>query len=274
MNDSAQPYSADQPWRDEPPAVHTPLPAIDQAAFSAELDALHARLKADLGADDIAHLRKMERWGRLCTLLGYATAWFPNPLAALLIAVGNVARWAIVSHHVIHKGYDQVPGVPARYRSSVYAQGWRRWLDWADWLYPPAWAHEHNRLHHYHTGQPEDPDLVERNAWIMRLRAVPRPFKWLPAGLLICTWKLVYYAPNTFWAWKQHEHIRAQSPDSTLRARLPTAANVWRLVAPGERLLLPVTWRGLQFYARCVLPHALWRFVMLPALFLPLGTEA
>jgi fatty acid desaturase len=268
-------YSANQPWRDEVPAPHAALGAIDHQAFSAELDALHARLKADIGSADLKHLIKMERWGRLCTGAGYATAWmFPNPLAALLIAIGNVVRWAIVAHHVLHRGYDAVPEVPPRYRSTVFAQGWRRWLDWPDWMYPPAWSHEHNHLHHFHTGQLDDPDLVERNAWITRLRAVPRLLKWLLLAFVMTSWKWIYYAPNTLWALQQSRRLRALGGDAERRRTLPTAGNIWRVVAPGERLLLPVTRNGVVFYLRCLLPYALFRFGVLPALFLPLGVDA
>jgi fatty acid desaturase len=270
---ATQPYAANQPWREESAQPHTPLGPIDRQAFSAELDALHARLKADLGPDDVRHLRKMERWGRACTLVGYATAWmFFNPLAALLIALGNVARWAIVAHHVLHRGYDAVPAVPRRYRSTVFAQGWRRLLDWPEWMLPAAWSHEHNHLHHYHTGQREDPDLVERNAWITRLRTLPRPLRWVLVAFFMATWKWIYYAPNTLWAWRQGERLRALPPDR--RHTQPTPGTAWRVVAPGERLLLPVTRWGVEYYLRCLLPYGLLRFGVLPALFLPLGLHA
>ncbi len=275
MSGPFPPYVPSQPWRDETAVERTPLPAIDSKAFSQDVDALHARLKADLGEPDITHLRKMERWGRACTLLGYALAWmFPNPLAAMLMGMGNVARWATVTHPIMHRGYDAVPGVPDRYKSKHYAIGWRRYLDWLDWLHPDAWAHEHNQLHHYHTGQRDDPDLVERNAWIIRLQAMPRIIKWLMVALLMMTWKLTYYAPNTFWALKQHRKIRQQTAEQAKAEPLPTAGTVWRLVVPGERLVLPVTAWGAEFYLRCVFPYALFRFGIIPALFLPLGTWA
>lgn len=266
-------YSANQPWRDEPAAPHTPLGPLDLRAFAADLDALHARLKADVGAADLAHLRKMERWGRLCSGFGYATAWmFPNPLAALLIAIGNVVRWTIVAHHVLHRGYDAVPDVPRRYTSAVFAQRWRRLIDWPDWMYPPAWSHEHNQLHHYHTGQLDDPDLVERNSWITRRKALPKPLRWLMLVFFMCTWKWLYYAPNTLWALRQHERLRALAPEQ--RATLPTAGNAWRVIAPGERALLPVTRVGVEYWLRCLLPYGLLRFGVLPALFLSLGVHA
>ena len=273
MDGSTSGYAANQPWREEAPQPHTSPGPIDLAGFAAELDALRARLVANIGPADVAHLRRMELWGRVCTILGYATAWlFFNPLAAVLIAVGNVARWTIVAHHVLHRGYDAAPGAPPRYRSTVFARGWRRLIDWADWMYPPAWSHEHNQLHHFHTGQRDDPDLVERNAWITRLRVVPRPVKWAMLAFLFATWKWIYYAPNTLWAYRQHARSRALAPHE--RAALPTMGNAWRIVAPGERLLLPVTRGGLELVWRCWLPYGLWRFGVLPALFLPLGTHA
>ena len=244
--------------------AHDVLAAIDLKAFRADVDALHAELKADLGEPDLAHLRKMVRWGRICSIAGYALAWpMVNPLAAILIGMGNVGRWASVTHPVMHRGYDAVPNVPARYQSKHYAIGWRRYLDWLDWLHPDAWAHEHNQLHHYHTGQRDDPDLVERNAWFIRHAAVPRPIKWLLIVVLMMTWKLSYYAPNTFWALKQHRRIRAQTPAQAKADPLPTMGTVKRWVIPGERVVLPVTAWGAEFWLRCVLPYSLFRFALL-----------
>ena len=37
-------------------------------------------------------------------------------------------------------------------------------------MLPEAWNVEHNNLHHYRTGEPGDPDLVERN-----LEVTPTP---------------------------------------------------------------------------------------------------
>ncbi|MCP5476279.1 MAG: fatty acid desaturase [Rhodanobacteraceae bacterium] len=246
-------------------------PLIDRSAFAADIAALRVELIQDLGAADLAHLERMERWGRICGLLGYALAWIPfNPLSWLLLAMANVARWTMVTHHVMHRGYDRVPEVPARLSSQHYARGWRRFLDWPDWMHPAAWAHEHNQLHHFHTGEIEDPDLVEHNAWLLRLKLLPRPLRWLLACLLMATWKLSYYAPNTLWALQQ-QRLRSAAPAQ--RAGLPSAGTVWRLLYPGERLLLPISRRALEFWARCVLPYALLRFGLIPALFLPFGVE-
>jgi fatty acid desaturase len=257
------------------PAQAPSLRGIDYKAFATDVEALHTRLKADLGPADYRHLLKMVRWSRACTLLGYALAWpFPNPLAAILIGIGNYGRWSSVTHPVMHRGYDAIHGVPTRYTSKGYAKGWRRYLDWLDWLHPDAWAHEHNQLHHYHTGQRDDPDIVERNAWFIRHPWMPRPLKWFLVVLLMATWKFSYYAPNTFWALKQHRRIRAQSAAEARANPLPTMGTVKRWLIPGEKVWLPVSAWGLEYWARCLLPYALFRFGLVPALFLPLGTWA
>lgn len=273
MSGPFQPHTAQLPAQARMGTA--PFTNIDYRAFAADVEALHAKLKADLGQDDFVHLLKMQRWGRTCTVLGYAVAWLGiNPAAALLIGIGNMGRWSSVTHPVMHRGYDAIANVPERYTSRKFALGWRRYLDWLDWLHPDAWAHEHNQLHHYHTGQRDDPDIVERNAWFIRHRSVPRVIKWLLVALLMMTWKLSYYAPNTFWALKQHRKIRAQTAAQAKEQPLPTMGTVKRWVIPGERVVLPVTPWGVEFYLRCVLPYALVRFGLIPALFLPLGVGA
>ncbi|MEN8251926.1 MAG: fatty acid desaturase, partial [Bacteroidota bacterium] len=94
--------------------------------------------------EDFQHLKKIELWGRLSALLGYATAWiFPlNLLSAFLISIGNISRWANVAHPVMHGAYDKVPGIPKRYTRKGFAVGWRRVIDWLDWIEPSAWDHE------------------------------------------------------------------------------------------------------------------------------------
>ncbi len=264
-----------QPWRFAARGAPRDLPDIDLDAFAADLNVLQAALRQDVGAADLKHLRRMELWGRLCTILGYAFAWIAiNPIAPLLLGVGNVARWTMVTHHVMHRGYDRVPGVPKRYQSKHYARGWRRYIDWLDWMHPVAWAHEHNHLHHLHTGEYEDPDLVEHNAWILRSRWIPGWLKPIPILILMCTWKFSYYAPNTWWALTRQRAIRERQVAGESVADLPTTARVWRLLYPGERLVLPISATGLRFYLHCVLPYAFIRFGLIPALFLPLGTAA
>ena len=117
----------------------------DLAGFASELNALRSRVMAESGAEDLQHLYKIQRWGRMATGLGLATAALvPNPLSAFFLALGKFTRWTMMGHHVLHKGYDGVPGVPAAYTSKVFARGGRRFFDWMDVILPEAWDQEHN----------------------------------------------------------------------------------------------------------------------------------
>lgn len=238
-------------------------------AFRADLDAIHESAKAACDAGAYRHLRRVERAGWLATALGYLSAAVMfNPLSAFLIGLGNVMRWTIVAHHVTHRGYERCPDVAPRHTSKGFAAGWRRFLDWPEWMVPDAWRFEHNVLHHYHTGEELDPDLVERNFELMRINRAPRWFKWVVVGLISCIWKPIYYAPNTLWVLRKKRCTGpGERADEVMRLE-PTRAY------HGTKLLLPLSRGGLEFWARCVLPYVGYRFVLLPGLFLPLGWGA
>jgi fatty acid desaturase len=151
-------------------------------------------------------------------------------------------------HHVGHRGYDKVPGVPAKYTSKVFAQGTRRFLDWPDWMRPDAWIYEHNVLHHFHTGEERDPDLIERNTEFIRNSGWPMPLRYGLMALLAATWRASYYAPNTL------REFRARHRDES---QPRTEAD--------DRADLRALW------TECYLPYATLHFALLPALFLPLA---
>ena len=211
---------------------------IDYAGFAQTVTQMRKDILAELGDADLRHLRRVERWGRLCSLVGYAMApWFPNPLAALLMSHGNLTRWLLM-HHIGHRGYDKVPGIPARYTSSVFAQGWRRFVDWFDWILPEAWNYEHNVLHHYHTGEVADPDLVEHNIADSWMSEQPRWVRYLIVVFFAATWKISYYAPNTA---MQVENAQRQ------KRGLEPLHTWWSMFNP----LRP---EGRRFLRRCLLP--------------------
>ena len=218
--------------------------SIDTEAFARDIRALRTEIDAALGADDLAHLRKIERWGRIATTAGLLSAWIaPNPVSAICLSYGRSTRW-ILMHHIGHRGYDRVPNVPPRYTSKVFAKGWRRFIDWPDWMHPDAWIYEHNVLHHAHTGQDADPDLIERNtAWVHTL---PKPARWAILGLLAATWRASYYAKNT-----QEELMAVGAADKP---------RGW----PLTKALLKNCW----------IPGAGYHFVALPLAFAPLGPFA
>ncbi len=252
--------------------------SIDHDGFARELRQLRKEVDGQLGSKDLAHLRKIEAWGRLSSVVGYATAWmFPNPLAAFFISLGIVTRWTMMMHHVGHKGYDKVPNVPRRYTSAVFAQGWRRWLDFPDWIETKAWLHEHNLLHHYHTGEQADPDLVQRN--LMALRMLPGPtFPKYPVVLFFSlVWKWFYYASSTLRA-QQLSQQRAPGEDVATAVAKGLGSSFDPRGGDGHLKV----WRILRafwdippgFLFKCFFPYVAYRFVLIPGLFLAISPTA
>lgn len=239
------------------------MPA-DLSAFTSELNALRARVANELGEADLTHLYKIQRWGRIATVLGYATSFLaPNPVSAFLLAQGKFCRWTMMGHHVLHRGYDAVPNVPERYTSKVFARGSRRYLDWLDVILPEAWDHEHNLLHHYRLGEDADPDLVEKNLQWLRDSSLPDFLKVTVVAVLASGWRFIYYAPNTL---AQLQEVRAKKAGDTS-------------FVPTRGLLDPATWspfdpRGRELWTRCFLPYLLLNFVLVPLCFSPLGWVA
>ena len=228
---------------------------LDADAFLADLRQLRQEIDTTLGERDFAHLRRLERLGRAATFVGLATAWIaPNPISMAALSFGRSARWLLM-HHIGHRGYDKVPGVPHRYTSKGFARGARRFVEWADWMVPEAWIYEHNVLHHSHVGEERDPDLIERNTAWLRQSHLPMPIKYAVMGFLALTWRAVYYAPNTLRVWRR-------------RFEAPTLAAEG--VTPGRN----PKGHARELWLRCLLPYSAIQFVVLPALFLPLGAWA
>ena len=233
----------------------TPLP-LDLKAFASDIDNLRAELKQDIGSNDLAHFQGIERIVWCLVLLGLGTAWLgPNPIAVMALAAASFGRWTILSHHISHRGYESIPGAPARYNSKTYARGWRRIIDWLDWVYPEAWHHEHDVLHHYNLGETGDPDVPQNNAdWIRKSR-LPAAIKVLIVTAIAIFWKPLYYAPNTLNALlnkKEKTNIELGS---------------WALWSPLSKRFWLIVWH-------CWLPYISFRFVFLPSLFLLISPEA
>ncbi|MDB5294154.1 MAG: Fatty acid desaturase [Phycisphaerales bacterium] len=222
--------------------------------FAAELDALQLRLRRSVGPQDLRYIARAERFGRACTVVGYATAWILfNPVSVLLIAFGKVMRWGI-AHHVLHRAFDGIEGAPPRFRSSRFGKGWRRFVDWNDWMIPAGFQHEHN-VHHVYTGGGEDPDLVEANMEFVRQSPKPKWCKYLMVLAIAATWRLTYYAPGTFIQLRRRQK------------GLPPTRYEFTSLFFFRDLFLPLSREGWAFWARCVIPYALTHFVAAPALF-------
>ncbi|HIP41029.1 MAG TPA: fatty acid desaturase [Campylobacterales bacterium] len=252
---------------------YTPYDQIDKEQLRIDIE----EAKATIGApseEDFQHLLKMERWGRIATFSGFALIlvislielgaggisgfvfWPLAIVAAILISTGNLGRWANVTHPILHGAYDKVPNIPNKYKKKYFAQGNRRYLDWLDWIKPDAWMYEHNIMHHYHLGETDDPDNVERNMqWLIKSN-VPMWARRLLMYVFAGTWKYTYYAPNTLRILKNKklkEEDKKEILDYEYDPRKPFGFDLW--------------W---DYY----IPYFSVHFILVPALFLPLGISA
>jgi len=239
-----------------------PALAIDRAQLATNIAAIHHQVMSEASpGEDLRHLKKMQLWGRICTWLGYATAWIiPNPISAFLISQGIFTRWTLITHPISHGGYDKIPGVPSRYTSKGFASGWRRFLDWNDWIHPDAWHQEHNRLHHYNLGEQSDPDQIQFNMRWLRESKKPLWLRYLFIAIFACVWKAAYYAPKALM------ELRRERAKKSGETALNTFATwkAWSLF----------TSHGRELWFKYFLPYFGFRFIIVPALFLPLGQQA
>jgi len=234
--------------------------SVDREQLARDISEIQEQALANLGVDDFEHLKSMERWGKICTLVGYGTAWiFPNPISALLISQGSFTRWTQVGHPIVHRAYDKIDGINENYTSKKFAQGWRRFLDWPDWMTHSGWQHEHNVLHHYSLGEINDPNNAQHNMEWLRQSTLPMWQRYLIVAFFSGIWKLVYYTPRT------HKELclnaaRQQGKPEPVMTRL----GAWSLF----------TEQGRGLWLQSILPYVTYRFVLLPLLFLPLGSIA
>ena len=246
---------------------------IDKEQLEKDIDAIKETMKP-AGEEDFQHLLKLERWGKMFTFSGIALIlilsivelalgglsslvfWALAVVAAFLISTGNVSRWANTTHPILHGGYDKVPNIPERYTKKYYAKGARRFVDWLDWIKPDAWSYEHNIMHHYHLGEDDDPDNVERNLqWLIQSKT-PMWLRYVIIYAFAGTWKYTYYAPNTLRILANKKLKEEHKKEIT------------------EFELSPKTKGGLELWMEYLLPYGLLKFVVFPALFLPLGLTA
>lgn len=251
---------------------YTAYQDVDKEQLQIDID----NIKKTLGTpsqEDFEHLLKMERWGRVATILGYAfivvmsilnmkydIGMFTNVLmvlvSAISIAVGNVSRWANVTHPILHGAYDKIPNIPQRYTSKYYALGKRRYIDWLDWIKPDAWAYEHNVMHHYHLGEDDDPDNVENNLKWLTTSNVPMWLRYVIIYAFASLWKIAYYAPNTLRILDNKERKKAKLPENKIYEWNPFKKN------------------GFLLWKDYILPYTLVNFIAIPLLFIPFGWGA
>ncbi|MCC2606373.1 fatty acid desaturase family protein [Planctobacterium marinum] len=210
--------------------------------FFTALKAIGQRAESEISKTDYYHMRIIGLAGHGSFLLGVYCAVQQYMLpAAVLMAWSLMISWLLM-HHIGHGGYNKIAGIPRRYHSKHYAQGWRRYIDWFDWIKPEAWNYEHNYLHHSFTGELKDPDLVEENLdWLAKAK-LPVPLKKLILLFFALTWKVTYYSARTLSFLRGHNKV--------------TFANFLDIRQKSQRVM----W--LQLF----LPYGLFHFALLPLL--------
>jgi len=174
---------------------------LDLAAFTEDIRKLGSTLERKQGPADVVHLNKLVGWSNLCGMTGLLTMGFSvNLLSIIGLSTWTFTRWTMVAHHTCHGGYDKCHPNKKRWNKFRFAIGsfWRRLADWFDWMMPEAWNVEHNNRHHYNLSELEDPDLVENNLSELRDMKAPVWFKYFYVSIAACTWKWLYYSPNTY----------------------------------------------------------------------------
>ncbi len=231
--------------------------SVNREQLVKDLTAIHQQSLATTSIDDFNHLTKMEKWGKICSILGYGTAWiFPNPISALLISQGSFTRWTQVGHPIHHRAYDKLKGVDKNYTSKRFARGWRRFMDWPDWFTVAGWHHEHDVLHHYSLGEKADPNNAQHNMEWLRQSNLPMWQRYVIVVFFSGIWKIVYYTPRTHKELHLHAAKRQGEPEPVM-----SRIGAWSWFTP----------QGRAFWLQSILPYIGYRFVLLPLLFLPLG---
>jgi len=234
---------------------------IDQTALQKDIDAIKEQIPAP-NWEDFQHLLKLERWGSGVVFAGIIligvvsfmdmqgfSFWALALVAAALIGIGNTSRWANVTHPILHGAYDKVPNIPYAYTKAGFARGWKRWWHWADWIKPEAWEYEHNIMHHYHLGEDDDPDNVERNLRWLTESKTPMPLRYLIVFIIAATWKFTYYAPNTLRILENKERRKRKEPELDHYEWSPATKN------------------GKELWKNYMLPYGIGKFILLPLLF-------
>ena len=113
-------------------------------------------VEASLGEEDIAREAHPERIGRATTAVGLANNGVVSESGEHgRLAMGRSTAWLLM-HHVGHRGYDRVPGIPEAHVARLRGRK-RRFPRLAGLDAAEAWKYEHNVLHHTNTGELRTP---------------------------------------------------------------------------------------------------------------------
>lgn len=155
---------------------HEPTSRQDRMRrFGEAIDAIRTKVEARVGPEDVAHIRRVNRFSRAMEVVGRVMIHVSFEPVGFLIGVG--ALWlhkqlqaTEVGHTALHGAYDKLPG-GEDFQSKTFS--------WDVPIDEESWRHGHNVKHHQYTNiAGKDPDihfglarLTEHTPWTPARRA-------------------------------------------------------------------------------------------------------
>jgi fatty acid desaturase len=131
-----------------------------------------------------------------------------NIIGSLFLGFFYTENWIILSHHILHRGYDKIQCLKnTKFNSLNYCKKFYRFLHWIDWIEPECWKDEHNKSHHYYLNEEYDPDNVENNNENLRKSNMHYSLKLIIVFFIMCTWRFTYFCHNVIRC-KQHSEMK------------------------------------------------------------------
>jgi fatty acid desaturase len=164
-------------------------------AFGEELDALKARAFARLGDDDVAYVKRVDRFSRVMEITGRVLIHFSFEPATFMLGVA--ALWlhkqlqaTEIGHTALHGAYDRLAD------AEHYAS---RSFEWDIPIDEESWRYGHNVRHHGNTNiAGKDPDIHFGPARLTEQTPHAPPHRWqLP-------FMLAFLAPNFTFLMNMH----------------------------------------------------------------------
>jgi fatty acid desaturase len=257
------------------PAMSTPAPSLTPEqleAFGQELDAIRARVVADLGERDADYINKvirtqrgLELAGRGLLFLGFLPpAWIGGTAA---LSLSKILDNMEIGHNVMHGQYDWMKD--ARLNGKTF--------EWDTACPGDQWRHSHNYMHHTHTNiVGKDRDI---GYGILRMSEEERWHPYYLGNPLYAALLAIFFQYGV--ALHDLEAERLAAGETTLAEKRGMLGDIWRKVR-GQTLkdyvLFPLlSGPSLPFVlagdASANLARNLWSFMIIFCGHFPDGTQ-